>query len=277
VDSGDPAAGAHAALLAGVIGLAGGVLTSAGLGLVGSGVGAVAGPTAGQTAQVALAGALVGVGAYNTAQGFAEGQYAVAAAGVLSTAFGAYMVVDAYQNGIGAQPARPGGSAQGGNGGGRQFAADSSSLSDAENDVRSPAEQFRIDSANGAINASPAIDAPPGADIQANIRAAQQHKWNLSWFYNQVRNHGPWDYKQLGPQYRRFGNFNYGATGKAAWLPEGLLLRSAGLAQIRAGTSLPEWGTPGFLLFGGSGSFGDDPVDQFWIKSGFRYYDAYGR
>lgn len=34
------------------------------------------------------------------------------------------------------------------------------------------------------------------------------------WFYNQVRNGGPWDYKQSG--YEPFGNFNYGATGQRA-------------------------------------------------------------
>ncbi len=37
-----------------------------------------------------------------------------------------------------------------------------------------------------------------------------------SWFYTQVRNRGPWDYKKLSPVYEAFGNFNYGAAGIAA-------------------------------------------------------------
>lgn len=35
----------------------------------------------------------------------------------------------------------------------------------------------------------------------------------LSWFYSQVKNRGPWDFKQRGPQYENFGNFHYGAVG----------------------------------------------------------------
>jgi hypothetical protein len=101
----------------------------------------------------------------------------------------------------------------------------------------------------------------------------------LRWFYNQVRNKGPWDYKQRGPEYQNFGNFNYGATGRALGLSEGLLLREAGRAQQAAGTSRPEWGDPGSRLnpWGGTGSFGDDPVDQFWIRSGFDYFNSYRR
>lgn len=36
----------------------------------------------------------------------------------------------------------------------------------------------------------------------------------LVWFYGQVQDYGPWDYKQAGP-YEDFGNFNYGAVGAA--------------------------------------------------------------
>ena len=91
-------------------------------------------------------------------------------------------------------------------------------------------------------------------------------------FRDQVKNKGPWDYKQQGRQYEEFGNFNYGATGKAAGFPGDTLLQQAGRAQVAAGTSRPEWGDPGGLLpFTGSKSNGDDPVDQFWIQQGIRY------
>ncbi|WP_233592622.1 polymorphic toxin type 44 domain-containing protein [Erwinia psidii] len=50
------------------------------------------------------------------------------------------------------------------------------------------------------------------------------------WFYQQIRNKGPWDYKQQGASYQNFGNFNYGATGVVAGIPEEILLRGAGWA-----------------------------------------------
>ena len=87
------------------------------------------------------------------------------------------------------------------------------------------------------------------------------------WFYNQVRNHGPWDYKnQSGRQYANFGNFNYGATGHAAGIADEILLRAAGVAQIFAGTSLPA-----FAQYPGPDAHGDDPVDQTWIRAGIDY------
>ena len=136
--------------------------------------------TLGPIAGVIFDAALVGAGGYSSYQSFAAGQMVAGAAGAIFAAMGAYGLL---QRG---RLVAQGASGQGGG----QFAADSSSLSDAENDVRSPAEQFRIDSANSPIDASPAINAPPGAGIQANIRAAQQHN-SLSWFRDQVRNHGP--------------------------------------------------------------------------------------
>jgi RHS repeat-associated protein len=99
---------------------------------------------------------------------------------------------------------------------------------------------------------SPIPTAPPGVDINANIEEAARQR-DVRWFYNQVRNKGPWDYKQQGPEYQNFGNFNYGATGRALGLSEGLLLREAGRAQQAAGTSRP--GDPGSRLnpWGGTG------------------------
>jgi hypothetical protein len=62
------------------------------------------------------------------------------------------------------------------------------------------------------------------------------------WFYQKVRNGGPWDYKKFDPYFAAFGNFNFGATGTAAGIPANILLMGAGWAQDRAGTSKPEWG-----------------------------------
>jgi hypothetical protein len=116
---------------------------------------------------------------------------------------------------------------------------------------------------------------PDGASLNANIAEAKSHKNDLQWFKEQVQNHGPWDYKQLGLIFEDFGNFNYGATGRALGVPRNTLVREAGRAQIAAGTSHPSWGTPGARLgeffTGGTGFYGDDPVDQFWIIRGIQY------
>jgi RHS repeat-associated protein len=118
--------------------------------------------------------------------------------------------------------------------------------------------------------------APPDVSIDSNIAESSLHS-NPLWFRSQVRNHGPWDYKQQNPLYQNFGNFNYGATGIASGFgfSERTLLREAGRAQQAAGTSRPEWGDPGSILnpWGGSGFYGDDPADQGWIQRGISYYE----
>lgn len=114
--------------------------------------------------------------------------------------------------------------------------------------------------------------APPGADIDQNMQQAAQHA-NPFWFRNQVKNKGPWDYKQQGPRYQDFGNFHYGATGTAFGFSESILLREAGRAQQNAGTSRLGWGDPGFRInpWGGTAPYGDDPMDQALIKQGSDY------
>ena len=114
---------------------------------------------------------------------------------------------------------------------------------------------------------------PPDFDIDSNIQAACDNFRNMLWFRDQVRNRGPWDYKQRGRQYQNLGNFNYGATGSALGIPENIILREAGRAQGAAGTSLPEWGDPGWRInpWGGVPPYGDDPIDQYWIQRGIEY------
>ena len=115
------------------------------------------------------------------------------------------------------------------------------------------------------------------AGVSLSINAKQAGGMSPRAFRNQVKNKGPWDYKQQGRQYEEFGNFNYGAMGRAAGFPSGILLQEAGRAQVAAGTSTPSWGVPGVrgLPFTGSGSFGDDPSDQFWIEQGVREYESW--
>ncbi len=105
----------------------------------------------------------------------------------------------------------------------------------------------------------------PNVDIEKNIDMARKC-WNPIWFYDQVRNKGPWDYKQQGSQYEDFGNFNFGATGCAFGFPSEILLRGAGWAQQRAGTSKEEhgnwWDNP---------PYADDPKVQEMIQLGIQY------
>lgn len=115
----------------------------------------------------------------------------------------------------------------------------------------------------------------PGPQIiRNNIAEARRHSYGRNmappqtylWFYQKVRNKGPWDYKQFNPYWAEFGNFNYGATGTAAGIPENILLMAAGSAQLRAKTSDPLWGYPWQ-----NPPYSDDPKDQAAIKEGIAY------
>ena len=68
------------------------------------------------------------------------------------------------------------------------------------------------------------------------------------------------------------GNFHYGAVGQNLWFASRkTLLQQAGKAQIRDGTSRPEWQRNGSNY----PPYGDDPRDQGWIIQGFG--NTYGR
>ena len=109
---------------------------------------------------------------------------------------------------------------------------------------------------------------PKGVNIDDNIKEAEKHRSDWKWFKDQVKNKGPWDYKQKGPEFQDAGNFNYGATGKAIGIPDRILLMGAGWAQEEAGTSKEEWNS-----WYGSPPYGDDPKDQEKIKEGIDYYN----
>ncbi len=127
-----------------------------------------------------------------------------------------------------------------------------------------------------AMYSDPIFTRDPTLNLHMNVNLAQSHRndngiLKLPWFYFMVRNKAPWDYKQLGRRYAKFGNFNFGLTGAAAGIPLDVLQRGAGYAQQQAGTSLPEWGTP-FGSAGMSYTYGDDPDDQVYINLGYNAY-----
>lgn len=121
---------------------------------------------------------------------------------------------------------------------------------------------------------------PPSVSLDENLLEAKRQNdyfknggsaYLFSWFYTKVRNGGEFDYKQRGRQYASFGNFNYGAAGTAAGISEAVLLRAAGAAQTVAGTSQAE-----FDKWWSEAPYGDDPVDQVWIKAGIEYAKSKG-
>ena len=92
------------------------------------------------------------------------------------------------------------------------------------------------DNDGGSPNPCPPVPiAPASANINQNIQTSQAMATLISmnssdspsvgratnltqklfWLYHQVKNKGPWDYKQLGSQYQDFGNFDFGAVGAA--------------------------------------------------------------
>ena len=107
--------------------------------------------------------------------------------------------------------------------------------------------------------------APPGADININMWQANR-SWDPKWFYGQVKNKGPWDYKQQDRKYEDYGNFNFGATGTAFGIPEDILLRGAGAANQIADPTRKGLGGPL-----GEYPYGDDPDDQEQILKGINY------
>lgn len=119
------------------------------------------------------------------------------------------------------------------------------------------------------------LNVPPSIDLNENALEAKNHFFKLEWFYNKVKNKGAWDYKQKDSKYENFGNFHYGLMGKIAGISDTTLLKAAGWAQKRAGTSKESWGDSGIPGIGGKPPYGDDPVDQYWIKQGIEYYQNY--
>jgi hypothetical protein len=103
------------------------------------------------------------------------------------------------------------------------------------------------------------------------------------WFYNQVKDKAPWDYKYddrvsidqgRRSKYESFGNFNYGAAGAAAGFSEDQLLRLAGHYQTdktyAEGNNLGL--LPSALGIGGTAPYGDEAPDQALIRAGINYY-----
>ena len=120
--------------------------------------------------------------------------------------------------------------------------------------------------------------APPGVNIDANIRQAREN-FNPFWFIDMVKSKGPWDYKRIDMDYENFGNFNFGATALAFGFHEKLALQVAGLYNVLTNKARQHWKDKEYqkaisdfsVSFQGP-PYGDDSRDQVMIKYGFQYY-----
>ena len=121
--------------------------------------------------------------------------------------------------------------------------------------------------ANANLNKNmAATQSAADAANEASSRSTLEPPWNMVpvlqaqlWFYNQVKEGGPWDYKRQGP-YDDFGNFNYGATGGALFTEDELL----------AGATAYKW--YGFITRSPVGNPGLQPEKAKEIKAGYEYY-----
>ncbi|MGH8454336.1 MAG: RHS repeat-associated core domain-containing protein [Nevskiales bacterium] len=113
-------------------------------------------------------------------------------------------------------------------------------------------------------------DKNPGQElIQANVDIAHGI-WSPFAFHDYVRNKGPWDFKQYNKDWEAFGNYNFGLVGAASGIFDlNTLLREAGRNQCESGSGDPAWGKPNTSV-----SHGDDPVDYYWIITGWLDYQS---
>lgn len=138
----------------------------------------------------------------------------------------------------------------------------------APNDAADPSgRQFRDSYRTGGER----LSLPPGQDYVSNCCDALEN--GFWWFKGKVQNKGPWDFKQCNPMYQDAGNYHYGFMAACLGLSRKWAQFWAGVAQVRSGTSRPEWqnpikGTKVVELH--KYPYGDDPIDQAWIIQGYQ-------
>jgi hypothetical protein len=111
---------------------------------------------------------------------------------------------------------------------------------------------------------------PPGTSLAAN--AAEAKRMNALQYFRAVTDDRKWNYKAHGPMYEPGGNFNAGFTVRANGWPgfAGQIL-AGGYQEFFTKIHDPSWGH----VYSGS-PWGDDPVDQYMIDWGVRYYNSGG-
>jgi len=111
---------------------------------------------------------------------------------------------------------------------------------------------------------------PAGTSLAAN--AAEAKRMNAFQYVRAVTDDRKWNYKAHGRMYEPGGNFNAGFTVRANGWPgfAGQIL-AGGYQEFFTKIHDPSWGH----VYSGS-PWGDDPVDQYMIDWGVRYYNGGG-
>jgi type VI secretion system secreted protein VgrG len=126
-------------------------------------------------------------------------------------------------------------------------------------------------------NALRSVDVPRGVDIEAETALAEEHarfdEGAPQWLSDRIAPGGAWDYERLGAEYAAYTSFHLGVVGAAMGLPEGALLRQAGVIRRAKGNSKPEWGDPGNGVTGGVYPYGADPEHQEMLLRGSAFYE----
>ena len=151
----------------------------------------------------------------------------------------------------------------------------------------------------------PCPDAPPGVSLHDNMGKAEDLGFGRPMsppmreaavyggvanmlnkandFRRRVKTDGPWDFKNqpihgAHPEYEDYGNFHYGAVGSAWGFSPWELQNEAGIAQQKdPKTKHLGEGEPGNRFEPGSGKppFGDQQIDNDWIRNGIEYHKQY--
>lgn len=114
----------------------------------------------------------------------------------------------------------------------------------------------------------------PSVDLMKTMNTAET-MGALNWVLA-VKENGVWDYKKDNPQFAHFAQWNYGFTAAGVGWSLNIALRLAGFYQWHPWLTDPKEsmfaeGSP-FDLPGKTSFYGDNPMDQYWIKKGYEAY-----
>lgn len=121
------------------------------------------------------------------------------------------------------------------------------------------------------------VEIPPEVHLEAHAIEAEENRWfkpeDPHWFQRQTSEGGEWDPKRWGKEHEDFGVWNLGFVGRAAGVPRGVIVRQAGLRNVKENGPNPDLGDPGNGVFGGKAPFGNDPKKLELVRKGMAHYD----
>lgn len=125
------------------------------------------------------------------------------------------------------------------------------------------------------------VKVPPTVDLALEIEEAEEHRWHdpetPDWLREKMRS-GEWDFGTRDESYKDFESFHLGVTAAAMRLPEGVILRQAGLMMREQGEVMgASQGDPGNGLWGGQEPYGLPARKYALMKKGYSFYQERNR